>query len=43
MSPKIPIITAKELVRALKRAGFSKDRQKGSHLTLINSKTDKRI
>ena len=43
MSPKIPIVTAKELIRALKRAGFSKDRQKGSHLTLINSKTNKTI
>ena len=43
MSPKIPVITSKELVRALKRAGFSEDRQKGSHLTLINSKTGKII
>jgi len=43
MSPKIPIVTAKELIRALKRAGFSKDRQKGSHLTLINPKTNKTI
>jgi len=43
MSPKIPIVTAKELIRALKRAGFSKDRQKGSHLTLINSKTNKTV
>jgi predicted RNA binding protein YcfA (HicA-like mRNA interferase family) len=43
MSPKIPIVTAKELIRALKRAGFSKDRQKGSHLTLINLKTDKTV
>jgi len=43
MSPKIPIVTAKELTRVLKRAGFSKDRQKGSHLTLINTKTNKTI
>jgi len=43
MSPKIPIVTAKELIRALKRAGFSKDRQKGSRLTLINSKTNKTV
>jgi len=43
MSPKIPIVTAKELIRALKRAGFSKDRQKGSHLTLINPKTNKTV
>jgi predicted RNA binding protein YcfA (HicA-like mRNA interferase family) len=43
MSPKIPVITAKELIRALKRAGFSEDRQKGSHVTLINSETNKTI
>lgn len=43
MSPRIPVITAKELVRALKRAGFTKDRQRGSHLTLINSTTDKTV
>jgi predicted RNA binding protein YcfA (HicA-like mRNA interferase family) len=43
MSPKIPVITAKELVRALKRAGFTKDHQRGSHLTLINSTTDKTV
>ncbi len=43
MSPKIPVITAKELVRALKRAGFIKDRQRGSHLTLISSTTDKTV
>jgi len=43
MSPKIPIVTAKELTRALKHAGFSKDRQKGSHLTLVNPKTNKTV
>jgi len=43
MGPKIPIVTAKELIRALKRAGFSEDRQKGSHLTLVNTKTNKSI
>ncbi len=43
MSSKIPIVTAKELIGALKRTGFSKDRQKGSHLTFINSKTNKTV
>ena len=43
MSSKIPVITARKLVRALKRAGFVEDRQKGSHLTLINHKTNKTI
>ena len=43
MSPKIPVITAKKLIRSLKKAGFIEDRQKGSHLTLINPETDKTI
>lgn len=43
MSSKIPVITARKLVRALKRAGFLEDRQKGSHLTLINPETNKTI
>ena len=43
MSPKIPVITAKKLIRALKKAGFIEDRQKGSHLTLINPGTNKTI
>ena len=41
MSPKIPVIPAKKLIKALKRAGFVEDRQKGSHLTLVNSTTNK--
>jgi predicted RNA binding protein YcfA (HicA-like mRNA interferase family) len=43
MSHKIPVITARKLVRALKQAGFVEDRQKGSHLTLINPETNKTI
>ena len=43
MSQKIPVITAKKLVKAMKRAGFIEDRQKGSHLTLINHNTSKII
>jgi predicted RNA binding protein YcfA (HicA-like mRNA interferase family) len=34
MNPRLPQVTAKELVRFLKKNGFEKDRQKGSHLTL---------
>ncbi len=30
----MPQVTAKELVRFLKKNGFKEDRQKGSHLTL---------
>lgn len=33
---KLPSLTARRVVRALKRAGFVEDRQKGSHLILIH-------
>jgi predicted RNA binding protein YcfA (HicA-like mRNA interferase family) len=32
-------VTARQVVRALKRLGFQEVRQKGSHLTLHNPKT----
>ena len=32
MNARLPTITAKEMVSALKRAGFVEDGQKGSHL-----------
>jgi predicted RNA binding protein YcfA (HicA-like mRNA interferase family) len=34
MSPRLPRITAAQLVRALKRAGWVEVRQKGSHMSL---------
>lgn len=34
MSPRMPQVTARELVAFLKREGFVEDRQSGSHLTL---------
>ena len=36
---KLPSLTARKVVRALKRAGFVEDRQKGSHLILIHPET----
>jgi len=36
--PRLPHITAKELVKFLKRPGFAEDRQVGSHLTLWNER-----
>ena len=33
---KLPPLTARKVVRALKRAGFVEDRQRGSHLILIH-------
>ncbi|MGC9445145.1 MAG: type II toxin-antitoxin system HicA family toxin [Candidatus Methanospirareceae archaeon] len=32
--PKLPVISGKELISALKRAGFVEMRQKGSHVSL---------
>ena len=40
--PKIPSLTARKIIQALKKAGFVEDRQKGSHLILINPKTKAR-
>ncbi|MEK9184009.1 MAG: type II toxin-antitoxin system HicA family toxin [Patescibacteria group bacterium] len=35
---RIPSLTAVKIIRALKKVGFVEDRQKGSHLILINPK-----
>lgn len=40
--PQLPALTAKQVVKILKRLGFQEDRQKGSHLVLINSTTKRR-
>jgi predicted RNA binding protein YcfA (HicA-like mRNA interferase family) len=32
---RLPSLTARKVIRALKRAGFVEDRQKGSHFVLI--------
>jgi predicted RNA binding protein YcfA (HicA-like mRNA interferase family) len=34
MSPRLPRITAEDLLRALRRAGWQEDRQRGSHIRL---------
>ena len=39
---KLPSLTARKVVRALQRAGFVEDRQKGSHLMLIQPETKAR-
>jgi predicted RNA binding protein YcfA (HicA-like mRNA interferase family) len=39
---KLPSLTARKVVRALKRAGFVEDRQKGSHLILYHSRNSAR-
>lgn len=32
---RLPVVKARECIRALERAGFVLDRQEGSHVTLI--------
>ena len=32
--PKLPVLSGREVIRALERIGFSQSRQRGSHLTL---------
>lgn len=39
----LPALTSKKVIKALKKAGFIEDRQKGSHLILINSAKNKRV
>lgn len=36
MSPKLPVITPKQLIRALERGGFVFQRQAGSHRSYIH-------
>ena len=39
---KLPSLTARKVVRALKRAGFVEDRQRGSHLIMIHPESKAR-
>lgn len=41
--PKTPVIRPRELIRALKKLGFLKKRQKGSHLIMIHEGKNKQI
>ena len=36
MSQKLPVIKPKQLIRALQKAGFIIDRQKGSHISMVH-------
>ena len=39
---RIPALSARKVIQALKKAGFREDRQKGSHLILIHPETNAR-
>ena len=43
MSPKLPRVDCQQLVRALSRAGFERQRQRGSHLHLRRASDGKRV
>jgi predicted RNA binding protein YcfA (HicA-like mRNA interferase family) len=43
MSPTLPAITARQLTRALERAGFIFSRQRGSHQIYRHTETGKRV
>ena len=43
MSEKLPRVDARQLIRALKRAGFEEKRQRGSHLHLRRETDGKRV
>lgn len=43
MSPKLPRVDCRQLIRALKRAGFEEQRQRGSHLHLRRASDGKRV
>lgn len=39
----LPALNSRKVIRALKKAGFVEDRQKGSHQILINPLTNRRV
>jgi len=41
--PKLPRISAAQMVRALRRAGFAEDRQRGGHLTMRHEEGARRV
>lgn len=43
MSEKLPRVDCQDLIRALKRAGFAEERQRGSHLHLRRASDNKRV
>jgi predicted RNA binding protein YcfA (HicA-like mRNA interferase family) len=43
MSPRLPRVGCRELVQALKRAGFEEQRQRGSHLHMRRQSDGRRV
>ncbi len=43
MSPKLPALTARQVIKILKQNGFELDHTTGSHYIFYNSLTKKRV
>ncbi len=43
MSPRLQRVTSKELIKALRKAGFEEKRQRGSHLHMKREEDGRRV
>jgi predicted RNA binding protein YcfA (HicA-like mRNA interferase family) len=43
LGPRLPTLTAQQLVRFLKKQGFREDRQRGSHLVLFHPESNRTV
>ncbi len=43
MSPKLPVVSGEDLIRALEKFGYVRVRQKGSHVRLYHSTEPQRV
>ena len=41
--PKLPILSAKDVIKILTKAGFNYSRQRGSHVVMVKFVNDKKI
>ena len=41
--PKLPVLSAKDVIKILNKAGFHYSRQKGSHIVMVKFVSDKKI
>lgn len=41
MTAKLPVVSAKEVIKALAKIGYVYSRQRGSHIILVNRETRK--
>jgi predicted RNA binding protein YcfA (HicA-like mRNA interferase family) len=43
MSPKLPVVSGEDLIRALEKFGYVRTRQKGSHVRLYHATESQRV